>query len=80
MPLKSKIDGLAKYVKHKENICLTTDQAIYIHKKVEQEGIVNVETIKQEIEKDRLNKNDIDNEEEVNPYHNIIICDLMGKM
>ena len=40
---------------------------------MEQEGTVNVEKIKQEIKDDRLNKDNIDNEEEVNPYHNIII-------
>ena len=49
------------------------DQAKYIYKNVDQEGIVNVETIKQEIEDDRLNKDNIDKEEEVNPFGNIII-------
>ena len=42
-------------------------------KKVEQEGIVNEETIKQEIENNGKNKNNIDNEEEVKPYQNISI-------
>ena len=36
-------------------------------------GTGNVDTIKHEIEEDKLNKNDVDNEEEVNPYCNIII-------
>ena len=40
---------------------------------MEQESIVNVETIKQEIEDDRFNYDNIDNEEEVNPYGNINI-------
>ena len=52
---------------------LTTVQAGYIYKKVEQKGIVNVNTSKQEIEEDRLNNNYIDNKEEINPYCNIII-------
>ena len=43
------------------------DQARYIYRKVEQEGIVNVETLKQEIEDDRINKENIDDEDEVNP-------------
>ena len=73
MPLKSKIGGLVRYVKDRENICLTADQAKYIYKKVEQESIVNVETIKQEIEDDRLDQDNTDNEEEVNPYQNIIV-------
>ena len=80
MHLKTKIGGPVKYVKGKENICLTADQARYIYKKVEQKGIVNKDTIKQGIEEDRLNKNDIDNEEEVNPFHNIIINDFDREM
>ena len=72
--LNTKTGGLVIYIRDKENICLTADQARYFYKKVEQKGIINVDTIKQEIEEDRLNKNDI--EEEVNPYHNIIINDF----
>ena len=49
------------------------EQARHIYKKVELEGTVNVDTIKQEIEEDKLSKNIIDDEEEVNPYCNIII-------
>ena len=64
---------MVKYVKDKENICLTVDQAKYIYKKVKQEGIVNIEMIKQEIEDDKLNKDNIDNDEEINPYQNIVI-------
>ena len=76
LPLKSKIGGPVRYAKDWEKICLNTDQAKYIYKRSEQEGIVNVETIKQEIEDDKLNKDDIDNEEEANPYQNIIISDF----
>ena len=46
---------------------------------VEQEGIVNEETIKQKIEDDKLNKSDIHNEEEANPYQNLIINDFDRK-
>ena len=67
LPLKSKIGGLVIYVKDRENICLTVDQAKYIYKKVEQESIVNVETIKQEIEDDRLDQAK-NNKGEENPY------------
>ena len=48
-------------------MCLTQNQVRYIYKKIEQECIVNVETIKQEIEDDRLD-NDNNTEEEENPY------------
>ena len=40
-------------VKMGKNICLTMDLVKYIYKKVEQESIVNIETIKQEIEDNR---------------------------
>ena len=76
MSLNAKIGGLVKCVKDKENICLTIDQARYIYKKVELEGIVNVDTIKQDIEEDKFSKNNIDDEKEVNPYHNIIINNI----
>ena len=52
-------------------MCLSVDLAKYIYKKVEQESIVNIETIKQEIEDDRLDKGN--NNEEENSYQNIII-------
>ena len=52
------------------------DQAKHIYKKVKLEGIVNINTIKQEIEEDKLSKSNIDVEEEVNPYHNIIINNI----
>ena len=73
LPLNTKLGGPVECVKDKENICLTTDQARYIYSKVELEGIVNVDTIKQEIEEDKFSKNNIDDEKEVHPYHNIII-------
>ena len=47
---------------------MTNDQARHIYKKVELEGIVNVDKLKQEIEEDILSKNNI-NDDEINPYH-----------
>ena len=43
-----------------------------VYKKLELEGIVNIDTIKEEIEEDKSSKDNID-DDEVNPYHNIII-------
>ena len=43
-------------------------------KKVELEGIVNVDTIKQVTEEDKLRKDNRD--DEINPYHNIIINNI----
>ena len=70
LPLWAKIGGPVKY-KDKENICLTKDQARHIYEKVELEGVANVDMIKQEIEEDKLCKDNIDGDE-VNPYHNNI--------
>ena len=75
MPLSTKIGGLVKYVKDKETICFTKDQAKHIYEKVELEGIVNVDTIKQEIEEDKLSKDKID-DDETNTYHNLIINNI----
>ena len=71
LPPNTKIGVSIKYVKDKENICLTTDQTTYSYKRVEQQGVVNVDGIKQKTEGDRLNRNDIDNEREINPHYNI---------
>ena len=54
---------------------MTNDQARHIYKKVELEGIVNGDTIKQEIEEDKLSKDNID-DDKINPYHNIIINNI----
>ena len=77
--LNTKIGGPVTYIKNKENICLTKDQARHIYKMVELEGIVNIDTIRQEIEEDKLSKDNID-DEEVNPYHNIIINNIDREM
>ena len=76
LPLNTKIVGPVTYIKDKETICLTKDQTRHIYKMVELEGVVNIEIIKQEIEENKLSKNNIDGEEEVNPYNNIIINNI----
>ena len=53
---------------------MTNDQARHIYNKVELEDIVNVDTIKQEIEEDKLSKDNID--DKINPYHKIIINNM----
>ena len=69
--MNTKIDGPVKYMKDKETICLTNDQARHVYKKIESESIINIDTIKQEIEEDKWDRNNIE-EDEVNPYHEII--------
>ena len=67
--LNTKIGEPVKYIKDKETIPLMDDQARHIFKKVESESIVNIDTIKQEIE-EKIDRNI--HEDKVNPYHEII--------
>ena len=50
--------------------CLTEDQARHIYKKVKMVKIINIESMKQEIEDDRVTRNRLKEEEEdkSNPY------------
>ena len=50
---------------------MTNDQARHIYKKVESEGIIDIDTIKQEIEENKLDRNNID-DDKVIPIHKII--------
>ena len=50
---------------------MTKEQARHIYKKVETEGIVIKDTIKQEMEQDKLSKDNTN--DKVNPYQNIIM-------
>ena len=61
-------------MKDKGTICLTDDQAKHIYKKVDSEGIVNIDTIKHDIEEDKLGRNM--DEDKVNPYHEIITNEI----
>ena len=71
MPLNTKIGRPVKCGKVQKTIRLTNDQAQHMYKKLESEGIVKVDTIKQEIEEDKLGGNNI-NDDEVNSYNEII--------
>ena len=68
MPLNTKINAPARYIKDREAICLMEDQARHIYKKVESENKVNIDAIKQETEAEKLD----DEESEINPYHELI--------
>ena len=71
LSLNANIGGQSKPIKDKQNEYLKEDQAKYIYKKVEFGSIINVDTIKQEMEQDldRLNDTSCD----INPYHDIIV-------
>ena len=47
----------------------------YIYKKVRTDKVINVETMKQEIEDDKMTRNRLNEEDttETNPYHMVIL-------
>ena len=71
MPLNANIAEQMKKVKDKETKYLTEDQTKQIYKKVELGSIINIDTIKQEVELD-LDRLD-DASGDINPYHEITV-------
>ena len=63
------------YIPDREKKCLTEDQARHIYRKVEMDEPVNIHTMKQEIEDNRMirNKSEEENESELNPYQMAIL-------
>ena len=61
MPIESKTGGKVNYIKDKEAMCLSEKQANYVYKKVEEDKVINVNTMKNELEQD------LDREDD-NPY------------
>ena len=62
--------GPVKYIQEKETNHLTNDQARHIYEKVGSEGIVNIDTINQDIQEDKLGGNM--DEDEIKLYNEII--------
>ena len=61
---------------------MTEDQAKHIYKKVEMDKPVNIETMTQEIEDDKMKRNRLKEEEdgnEINPYQMAIETRNLGK-
>ena len=65
-----RFDNKITYIPDKEKKCLTEDQARHVYKMVEMDKVINIETMKQEIEDDKLTRNRLKEEDntEVNPY------------
>ena len=79
MPLNTNIGGQTGSSKHKENTYLTEDQARHVYKKVELGGIINVSTMKQEIDQDReLNR--LDDTSGDNNFYRELILNNAGKV
>ena len=75
MPPNSNIGGQIRSDKHKykENKYITEDQARHIYKKVELRDIINISTMKQEIDHDQeLNRLD-DTSRDINPYRELTL-------
>ena len=70
LPLDSKKGGNITYVK--DAICLTEDQTKYIYKKVEQGRDLNTETMKQEMEEEKVTEIILNGENE-NPYQKVVL-------
>ena len=64
MPIGSKTGGEINYIKNRKAICLTEKQANHVYKKVEEGEIINVNTLKKELEQDLDRKDD-------NPYKRV---------
>ena len=63
-----------RYVKDREAICLTEEQVRHIYKKVESGSEINVDTIKQEMEDDRLTRKRTNEEkEDTNPHQKVVL-------
>ena len=67
LPLNTILGQPVKYFKDKETICLTINQARHTYKKVKSESVVNIDTMKQEIE-DKLGRNNTDDGKCI-PHH-----------
>ena len=57
LPIESKTGGKVSYIKNREAMCLSAKQANYVYKKVEEGEVINVNTMKNELEQD-VNRKD----------------------
>ena len=62
-----------RYTPDKEQKCVTEDQARHIYKKAEADKIINIETMKQEIEDDKMTRLNEEDTTEANPYQTVIL-------
>ena len=67
-----------RYVPDKEQRCLAEDQTIHVYKKVETDKVINIETMIQEIEDNKMTRNRLTEEDttETNPYQMVILNEV----
>ena len=63
-PLKARFSNKITYIPDREKKCLTEDQVRHIYKMVETDKIINIETMKQEIEDNKVTRYRLKEEEE----------------
>ena len=73
LPLDSRIDGQSWDSHPIVGQYLTRDQARHIYKKVETGEIINVDTMKHEIEQEKQLSQIDDDSGEVNPYRELVV-------
>ena len=66
--MDSEKGGPVRYVKNREAIYLKEEQMRHIYRKVESGIETNIDTMKQEIDSDKLTGTKTSEEEEINPY------------
>ena len=72
MPLNANIGGKPKSLQIQDRNFLTEDQARHVYRKVESGNVINIDTLKQEIDQDEeLNRLD-DTSRYINPYRELI--------
>ena len=71
LPLNANISGQSEQIRDNGTKYLTEDQVKHIYKKVESGSIINIDTIKHQMEQDL--DGDDDTSGEINPYHKIIV-------
>ena len=64
-----------RYIPDKEQKCLMEDQARHVYKKVEMDKIINIESVKHEIEDDKMTRNKLNEDDttEANLYQMVIL-------
>ena len=73
LPLSPKIGGQVSNSRPKDSSYLTEEQARHVYKKSESGGIINTDTLQQEIDQGRqLNRID-DTSRDTNPYKELIV-------
>ena len=73
LPLDSRIGGQSRDSHPTVGQYLTRDQARHIYKKVETKGIINIDTVKHEIEQEKQLSRMDNASGEVNPYKELVV-------